>query len=251
MYANMKKVLITLYGIFCYLLFITVCIYLAGFLLEIGVPKSINSGTARSFSVPLVINILLIFSFGFFHSLMARSGFKRVWTLVVPNAAERSTYVLQSSLFLLLLMWQWQPMPYVIWSFQDWYAYLFYSVFIAGVIIAIWSIVSIDHFELLGLRQVWHNQAGTLMADVSFKTPLLYRIVRHPMQFGTLILFWSTPILTTGHAILASGMTIYVLIGLRFEECALQQQYGENYMKYKTEVPMLIPAFRIINKRCI
>ena len=247
----MKKGLITLYGGFCYLLFIAVCLYLAGFLLEIGVPKTINTGTARSFSISLAINILLIFAFGFFHSLMARPGFKRVWTLIVPNAAERSTYVLQSSLFLLLLIWQWQPMPYVIWSFQEWNAYLFHSVFIAGVIIVIWSIVLIDHFELFGLRQVWHNQTGELMPDVSFKTPALYRIVRHPMQFGTLILFWSTPMLTAGHALLASGMTLYVFIGLRFEERVLQQQYGENYVKYKSEVPMLIPAFRINSKGCI
>ena len=213
-------------------------------------PKSINSGVVKPLSTSLVINLLLIFAFGFFHSLMARPGFKRVWTLIVPNAAERSTYVLQSSLFLMLLIWQWQPMPYVIWFFQQWYAYLFYSIFIAGTIIVMWSIFLIDHSELFGLRQVWQNQIEQPMSKAEFKTPGLYRIVRHPMQFGTLILFWSTPMMTVGHALLASGMTLYVLIGLGFEERALVRQFGENYTAYQSRVPMLIPALRFELRTC-
>ena len=237
----MSKLAITLYGIICYCLFILVFLYIDGFLLEIIVPKSINSGEPSGFIYAIVINLVLITAFGFFHSLMSRDWFKKEWTRVIPAVAERSTYVLQASLFLILVMWFWQPMPQILWSFGGGVAWVIYGLFALGNILVLWSTFLINHFELFGLSQVWHNQINKQMPEVTFKTPSLYRIVRHPMQFGTLMVFWSTPVMTVGHFLFALSMTIYVLIGLLFEESSLQREFGEKYISYRKQVPMLIP----------
>lgn len=243
----MSKLIITLYGIVCYCLFVLVFIYIDGFLLEIIVPKSINSGEVSSSKSAIVINLGLISAFGFFHSLMSRGWFKKQWTKVIPATAERSTYVLQASLFFVLLIWQWQPMPSVFWSFEGVTAWLFYALFALGNIIVLWSTFLINHFELFGLSQVWHNQIGKPVPDGAFKTPSLYKFVRHPMQLGTLMVFWSTPVMTVGHFLFASSMTLYVLIGLLFEERSLQKEFGKEYSLYQKRVPMLIPGV-ILNK---
>lgn len=237
----MTKLFITLYGVICYCLFILVFIYAEGFLLEIAVPRSINSGALPGMASSVIINLTLIIAFGFFHSLMSRDWFKEQWTRLIPNAAERSTYVLQASLFLALVMWLWQPMPGVIWSFEDHSAWPFYACFALGNLVVLWSTFQIDHFDLFGLRQVWYNQTDKLMPEEVFKTPSLYRIVRHPMQFGTLIIFWSTPLMTAGHFLFALSMTFYVLIGLKFEERSLRREFGDKYALYQKRVPMLIP----------
>lgn len=237
----MTRLFITLYGILSYGLFIAVFIYIEGFLLEIAVPKSINSGAIPGTANAVVINLALIIAFGFFHSLMSRDWFKKQWTRLIPTAAERSTYVLQASLFLILLMWLWQPMPSLLWSFEGSAAWPFYASFVLGNIVVVWAIFLIDHFELFGLRQVWCNQVGKPLPEAIFKTPSLYRIVRHPMQLGTLIVFWSTPVMTAGHFLFALSMTLYVLIGLKFEERSLQREFGEKYVLYQKRIPMLIP----------
>lgn len=238
----MTKLLMTLYGVLCYCLFIVVFIYIEGFLLELIVPKSINSGRAiTNINLAIIINLLLVFTFGFFHSLMSRKAFKEKWTRVVPIAVERSTYVLQASLFLILLMWQWQPLPDLLWSFQGLSSIFFYTCFAMGNIIVLWSIFLIDHFELFGLRQVWFHQIGKPMPKPIFKTPALYNFVRHPMQLGTLIILWATPTMSIGHFLFATSMTLYLFIGLKFEEKSLQREFGKQYTRYQKQVPMLIP----------
>lgn len=173
---------------------------------------------------------------------MSRGWFKKQWTRIIPAAAERSTYVLQASLFLALVMWQWQPMPGVIWSFKGHTAWPFYACFAIGNLVVLWSTFLIDHFELFGLRQVWYNQSGKPVPESVFKTPSLYRFVRHPMQLGTLVIFWSTPLMTDGHFLFALSMTFYVLIGLKFEERSLRREFGAQYALYQKRVPMLIPG---------
>jgi len=237
----MAKLWITVYGIICYCLFLLVFLYIEGFLLEIAVPKSINSGGVSDTASAITINLTLILAFGFFHSLMSRDWFKQYWTRIIPKVAERSTYVLQASLFLILLMWQWQAMPELLWSFHGNAVWLFYVCFALGNILVLWSIFLIDHFELFGLRQVWYNQTDRTMPEAVFKTPSLYKIVRHPMQLGTLMIFWSTPVMTTGHFLFALSMTLYVLIGLWFEERSLCRAFGEQYVDYQKRVSMLIP----------
>lgn len=244
----MSKLLITFYGLISYSLFILVFIYIDGFLVEIIVPKSINSGVVSDTESAIVINLALVFAFGFFHSLMSRSWFKKQWTRLIPAVAERSTYVLQASLFLALLMWFWRPMPSILWSFEGGISWIFYGCFILGNIIVLWSTFLINHFELFGLSQVWHNQISKPMPKPVFKTPYLYKFVRHPMQFGILIVFWSTPLMTVGHFLFASSMTIYVLIGLWFEERSLLREFGEDYAHYQKHVPMLIPRAKIYKK---
>lgn len=241
----MSRLLITLYGILCYCLFMLVFVYIEGFLLEVIVPKSINSGAMPvNTNSAIMNNLFLVFIFGFFHSVMSRKQFKERWTQIIPLAAERSTYVLQASLFLALLMWQWQPMPTLLWSFAGISSWVFYTCFAVGNIIVLWSIFLIDHFELFGLRQVWCNQLGKSMPKATFKTPALYHIVRHPMQLGTLIILWATPTMSVGHFLFASLMTLYVFIGLKFEEKSLQREFGEAYRCYQQQVPMLIPRLK-------
>ena len=238
----MSRLVITCYGVVCYLAFNAVFACLAGFLLELGPTKTINAGPVTGLVPALATDLGLIALFGVFHSLMARPGFKRQWTRLIPPAAERSTYVLQASAFLALLIWQWQPLPMVLWDFDGRAAIAFYALFGLGIALVLWSTFLIDHFELFGLRQVWCHQTGQSPGQSTFRTPALYRFVRHPMQLGALIIFWATPQLTLGHAVLAAGMTLYVLIGLRFEERALLRQFGATYAAYQRRVPMLLPG---------
>jgi protein-S-isoprenylcysteine O-methyltransferase Ste14 len=238
----MSRITITLYGVLCYALFNAVFLYLVAFLLEIGVPKTINSGDAGSTARAVLINLALIAAFGLSHSVMAREGFKRWWTRYIPKAAERSTYVLQSSLFLGCTMYFWQPMPSTIWHVEGVLSWPFYAAAAAGCGLVLISTFLIDHFELFGLRQIWCHLRGTEMPVPEFRTPALYRIVRHPMQLGIVILLFSTPHMTVGHMLFASAMTAYVFIGLYFEERALRRTFGERYAAYQQSVPMLIPG---------
>lgn len=237
----MSRILLLLFGGTTYLLFNGVFLYLAAFLLELPVPKTINSGVRVGLLETLAVDLGAIFLFGFLHSLMARRGFKRVWTRLVPSAAERSVYVLQSSLCLAVLMWGWRPLPEVIWSFDGHAALPLYGAFAAGIAIVLWSSYLIDHYELFGLRQVWCRFNETAMPEPEFRTPALYRLVRHPMQTGALMVFWLTPHMTVGHVLLAAAMTVYVVIGLHFEDRALLRQFGAEYAAYRARVPMLLP----------
>lgn len=239
----MRKLALFTYAVGAYAAFNLCFLYHAGFLLEVGVPKSINSGAAVDPALAVAIDLGLIALFGAAHSLMARDRFKRVWTRIVPPAAERSTYVWQSSLLLGLIMWQWQPLPVTIWQIDGPAALAIVGIFIASLGLIQLATFQIDHFELVGLKQAWHGAAGTAMTEPGFKTPFLYRIVRHPMQLGVVIMYFATPHMTAGHLLMATAMTGYVFAGLYFEERALLARFGQAYADYRSRVPMLIPRF--------
>lgn len=238
----MKRPFLLFYGTGCYILFNLVFLYLAGFLLHIGVPKAINDGSSASLVESLMINFGLVFLFGFTHSVMARERFKKWWTTIIPFEAERSTFVLQSSMFLALAMWQWRPIEAEIWSLTGPSALLAYAGFILGVAIVLISTFLIDHFELFGLRQVWFANQDKPTTEQTFRTPFLYKLVRHPMQLGLLILLFSTPVMTIGHLTFAASMTAYIFVGLYFEERSLRRSFGQQYAEYQAHVPMLIPT---------
>lgn len=246
----MRRPGLMLYGILCYVFFNIAFLYMAGFLLDIAVPKAINDGVPSDVPASLAINALLVFLFGFFHSLMARHWFKDRWTKLIPVEAERSTYVLQAAAFLSLLMLFWRPMPFAIWSLDGAWALAIYAVFLTGLVTVLLSTFLIDHWELFGLRQVW---ASTLCAPAPqpvFRTPMLYRLVRHPMQLGVILVFFATPDMTAGHLFFAVSMSVYVLIGLHFEERSLVREFGATYRDYQNRVPMLIPdPFRLLRRR--
>ena len=240
----MKRILIFLYGTISYLCFLLAFLYLIGFLSNTAVPKGIDNGLSTPFIPALLINLGLIILWGLPHSLMARKSFKRWWTQWIPAAAERSTYVLVSSLLLLLLLWQWRPMTADVWAVQQpWLRTLIWAVYGIGHGVVLLSSFLINHFELFGLEQSymqWRNRAA---AAPTFKTPLLYRIVRHPLQLGLLIAFWATPDMTVGHLLFAAGMTGYMFIGLYFEERGLVAEFGDTYQEYQRATPKLLPGF--------
>ncbi len=237
----MQRPFLLVYGVTCYALFNASFLYLAGFLLDLFVPKAINDGFATPLGQAIAINIGLVFLFGFFHSLMARQRFKKWWITIVSADAERSTYVLQSALFLSFAMWQWRPMPGVIWHVDGMAAAIAYALFALGLGLVLLATFLIDHFELFGLRQIWSANANTAMPEPRFRAPGLYRFVRHPMQLGVILLLFATPHMTVGHLLFAGLMTLYVMIGLWFEERSLLREFGDVYRVYQRQVPMLIP----------
>lgn len=237
------RIAIAVYGGVCYLVGAgAYFVGLAGFLGNLLGPSSIDAGPATPFGLALLINLGLIVLFGLPHSLMARRGFKRWWTRVIPPAAERSTFMLQSGLLALVLIWQWRPMPGTIWRVEHGAAAAaIWAVFWAGWLIALTATFLINHFELTGLQQVYAHLRGRAAAAPGFRTPLLYRVVRHPMQLGVLLAFWATPHMTAGHLVFALGMTAYILVGLHFEERDLVRAFGRQYEAYRAATPMLIP----------
>ena len=245
----MKRPFLLLYGFIVYLLFNAAFLYWIGFLLDFGVPKAINDGVVVSTTEALLTNLALVFLFGFFHSLMARDGFKRWWTRYIPVEAERSTYVLQSALFLYLAMWHWRPMPDVIWQVEGAAAIVMTALCLIGFMVLFVSTLLIDHFELFGIKQVWFANAKRELPTAEFKQPLLYKLVRHPMQLGVLIAVFATPTMTVGHLVFAASMGLYVLIGLYFEERALLREFGDTYREYQRTTPMLIPRLIPLRQR--
>lgn len=241
----MRKTLALAYGIVAYLMFLGVYFYLAGFLANYGVPKSIDSGESSSPIMALAVNSLLLLLFGAQHSVMARPGFKRWWTRLVPKTIERSTYVMFSNLLLLLLFWQWRPVTTVVWSVESGaFSFLLYDLFLAGVLIVPLVTLFINHFDLFGLRQVWLNYRDRAYTRLRFVTPGPYRLVRHPLYVGWILMFWATPEMTVGHLLFAGVLTGYILIAIRFEERDLSREFGRVYAKYKAQTPMLIPRVR-------
>jgi protein-S-isoprenylcysteine O-methyltransferase Ste14 len=222
-------------------------LYAIGFVGNVGVPKSIDSGAEGSFGQALLINTLLLALFAIQHSVMARQGFKQWWTKFVPRPMERSTYVLLSSLALLLLFWQWQPMGGIVWEVDDPIGRLVLRLlFGMGCGIALVSTFLINHFDLFGLRQVYLYLRGKEYTPLEFKTPGFYRYVRHPLYVGWLFFFWATPTMTTAHLVLALLTTAYILVAIQFEERDLVRFYGYAYEDYRQRVPMLIP--RVLRK---
>ncbi len=241
----MGRILAFLYGLVSYLIFFGTFLYAIGFVGNVFVPKSIDSGVPGSFTPSLVVDAVLLGLFAIQHSVMARPGFKKRWTQIVPQPIERSTYVLIASLVLALLFWQWRPILNVVWSVENSIGSLVLQVlFWVGWGTVLLSTFLIGHFDLFGLRQVYLYWVGKAYPASGFKTPGLYKIVRHPIMLGFIIAFWATPRMTVGHLVFAVATTVYILIAVQIEEHDLTNLYGDTYMEYKREVAMLIPMPR-------
>ena len=237
-------ILALLYGIVCYGIFFLTFLYAIGFLGNFGVPRTVDAGgLASPTSVAMMVNVGLLGLFGLQHSIMARPGFKKVWTRLVPAPVERSTYVLFSSLALILLYWQWRPMPALVWDVQAPFGRgLLWALFGFGWFLVLLATLLINHFDLFGLRQVWRHFRGLDAAPVAFKEPLLYRMVRHPLYVGWIFTFWAIPTMSAGHFQFALVATGYILVAIRFEERDLTTFHPE-YAEYRKRVPMLIPGW--------
>ena len=233
-----------LYGVFAYGLFLATILYAMGFVGDFWVPKSIDAGGGHEGSLLGVLNVdlALLALFAVQHSVMARPAFKRWWTRLVPMAVERSTYVIFASGALMLLFWQWRPIVTPIWSVEDSAGRAVLNVmYWMGWAMVFASTFLINHFELFGLRQVFARAANRTIPAPVFRTPLLYRLVRHPLYLGFLIAFWSTPDMTAGHLVFAIGTTGYILLAIYLEERDLIDAFGEKYRRYRREVRMLLP----------
>jgi len=239
----MKRIAAFVYGVACYAAFLASFLYAIGFLGNFVVIKTIDSGPRGPVANALVIDSFLLFLFALQHSVMARPGFKRAWTRFVPEPVERSTYVLLSSLALMLLFWQWRPIGGVIWNVDGGIAELVIDCFYGmGLLIVLLSTFLINHFDLFGLRQVYLYLTGRPYTHLEFRTPFFYRYVRHPLYVGWLLTFWSAPVMTAAHLFFALMTTAYILVAIRFEEADLVTFHGEEYLRYREHVPMLVPG---------
>jgi methanethiol S-methyltransferase len=234
-----------LYGLVAYLLFLVAFLYAIGFVSGVVVPKTIDTGTVVPIAEAIIVNLLVLTVFALQHSVMARPAFKRWWTQFVPASIERSTYVLLATLALILILWQWRPMPAVVWHIDN----PTLAMFVLGVSFFGWFLVLIstfliNHFELFGLQQVVLNILGRKSPEPHFKTPLLYKVVRHPIYLGFIIAFWAAPTMTVGRLLFAAVTTAYIFVGIWLEERDLIALFGDEYRRYRRRVAMLVPFWR-------
>jgi methanethiol S-methyltransferase len=240
-----KRIAFFAYGILCYVIFLGTFLYAIGFIGGFGVPTTLDGPSAGSLSEALVIDTALLLLFAMQHSIMARPWFKEAWTKIVPKPLERSTYVLFSSLALILMFWQWQPLGGVVWSVDDPVGRIVLRAgFAFGWGLVLVSTFLINHFDLFGLRQVWLYLLGRPLTPMPFKTPGPYRLVRHPLYVGWLFAFWMTPQMSFAHLLFSIATTAYILLAIQFEERDLAKEHGKNYEEYRRSVPMLIPFKR-------
>jgi protein-S-isoprenylcysteine O-methyltransferase Ste14 len=231
-----------LYGVVSYVAFLAAFLYAIGFVSGFVVPKGIDSGTVAPILEALIVDILLMSLFAVQHSVMARKQFKNWWTQYVPKSVERSTYVIFSSLILLLLFWQWRPIPVVAWQVDDpRLVTAIIGMAFVGWLLVLASTFLINHFELFGLQQVTNNLVDRPMPAPRFRTPLLYGFVRHPLYLGFIIAFWSAPTMTAGHLLFAAVTTAYIVVAIQLEERDLIDVFGDEYRRYRQRVAMLVP----------
>jgi protein-S-isoprenylcysteine O-methyltransferase Ste14 len=240
--SRSTKFIAFLYGLVAYFAFFGTILYAIGFVIGLVVPKTIDSGAASSTTQAVVVDLLLMSLFAVQHSVMARRQFKEWWTQYVPKSVERSTYVLLASLTLMLLFWQWRPLPAIVWQIEDPdVAVAIAAVSLVGWVIVFTSTFLINHFELFGLHQVANNLTGRAMPAPRFRTPLYYKFVRHPIYLGFIIAFWAAPTMTVGHLLFAAVTTAYIFVGILLEERDLIDLFGDDYRRYRERVSMLLP----------
>ena len=242
---TMGRIIALVYGLAAYAFFLATTVYAVGFVSGFAVPKTIDSGAPSPLAETLVIDLFLLAIFALQHSIMARKSFKRWWTQFVPEPVERPTYVLFSTLALALLLWQWRPLPAVVWQIGDpTLVMIVQGLALFGWAIAFLSTFMISHFELFGLQQVFVYLSGSSVPKGEFRTPGLYKLVRHPLYFGFLLAFWAAPVMTWGHLLFAAATTGYVLVGIALEERDLVDLFGDEYRTYRKRVAMLVPFLR-------
>jgi len=235
------------YGSVCYLVFFATFLYAIGFLGNFGVPRPMDTAPKAPFLQALIIDLVLLGVFAVQHSVMARPWFKKMWTRIVPEPVERSTYVLFSSVALILLFAIWEPLAGVVWKVTSRPAVIAINVvFALGWITVLVATFLINHFDLFGLRQVWLYLRGRPYTQLKFRTPGPYRYVRHPLYVGWLMVFWSAPVMTTAHMVFAIATTAYIFIAIQFEERDLVRFHPE-YADYRREVPMIVPHKRALD----
>ncbi len=239
----MKRIAAVLYGIGCYVFFLVTFLYAVGFVGNFGVPKQIDDGQPLPSLKYLLFDVVLLSIFALQHSIMARPGFKKWWTKIIPPSIERSTYVLVSSLALVLIFWKWHSFNGIIWKAESApLQYTLTTIYFAGWLIVLLATFMINHFDLFGLRQVFYHFKNKSTGDPAFTTNWFYRIVRHPIMLGFLIAFWATPVMTTGHLLFSIVTSAYILVAIKFlEEKDLEKSIGEKYKAYQRSTPMLVP----------
>lgn len=238
----MRRLIGFIYGIVVYVAFFGTFLYAIGFVSGVGVPKTINTGDSGALWTAIVVDVVLMSIFAIQHSVMARRGFKEWWTQFISPAIERSTYVLAATLALALMMWQWRPMPAVVWQISDGaVASALYALEGLGWILVLTSTFLINHFELFGLHQVTNNLSGRIMPAPQFRMPLLYKAVRHPIYLGFMIAFWAAPTMSVGRLVFAAVTTAYIFVGILLEERDLVAVFGDDYRRYRQQVGMILP----------
>ena len=241
----LKRILFFAYGTFSYLIFLGTFLYAVAFIGNFGVPRTLDGPATGSLLISFAIDAGLLTLFAVQHSVMARKWFKDWWTRIVPKPVERSTYVLFSSIALIVLFAFWRPLGGIVWSVEDPAGRLVLrGLFAFGWGLVLFSTFLINHFDLFGLRQVWRHLLGQPEDGLRFKTPGLYKIVRHPLYVGWLFAFWMTPVMTSAHLLFSIATTAYILLAIQFEERDLVREHGETYEEYRRSVPMLVPSLR-------